>query len=867
MSLLNSPFGTLRPNDVRKSYLYSSTSDYRLSCDRYIDKLNVVSSTKSSLEILKRTMDRRKYNILLRTESDDVSVMSEGVVQISTMNSVENMVDVGGEPTQTGSIGVKSNTMVSNVDLTMIGFLERPIQIVATSIALDTSHDFSYNVWDLFLADPVIRSKLRNFAFLRCNLNVKIAISGTPFHYGKLLVSYQPFPSVNQALSVFGPTFRISRLKYLSQAPGAKIMDIRDNVPFEFAIPYVSPQPVGRLFNNQQVALSDSQNYDDFTSLGTLYISTINDPKAVVATATSVSMYIYVYASEVSIFGTTGSLSVIETESDERKTGPVQKFATSAFGVSRALESVPNIGIFAKASTMFFGALKGISSLYGWSYPVINVNPSRVKNEPFQNGANTIGCDTGKRITLDPKQELSVDPRVVGVDQDELIIADICKRESYFDTFIWDPEAVPLVDLVWKCAVTPMAGKVDVVIPKSVCQPTPLSFAAMPFEYWRGSITYRLEFVCSNFHRGKFLIGYEPNIRQFDLISATLNVNKQYVKIIDLQETQSVEFTVEWNFPRSWARNITKQQIGNTVDDQYVDHSSYFNSCNGILFVTPFTSLQSPDDSSISINVYVRSDNMMFNRFNETNLVQFINPYIETESDTCCDATSSSLMEMSCCLLDPSQASSDHFGELPISFRALLKRFMSGSYVTTGDDLGGIYTTSSSFSTFPISNTASTANSSNKTLYQYLRHAYLAQRGSFRRRLLTGVKSNNVDTTDIIITLSKDSSVTLAPAINIVGGVVGIEPSGSVMFRTGTNMGVEFEIPCYTTNLFLWACNDDPWFDGPAMFQSKGLRNYEAHVVWAGDVQQMYMREYYATGEDFNLMRWIATYPIVTDTL
>jgi hypothetical protein len=793
--------------------------------------------------------------------------MQDGVVSASTMDSVENMVDIGGEPTQVGVIGNSTNNYVSNVDLTMTGFLQRPIQIVAVAIPLDVDRDFSYNIWDLFLADPVVRSKLRNYAFLRCDLNVKIAISGTPFHYGKMLVSYQPFPSVNQPLNVFGPTFRVSRMKYLSQAPGAKTMDVRDNVPFEFKIPYVSPQPVARLFNNQSTALMDTQDFQDFTTLGQLNVSTLNQVKAVVATATSIYMYIYVYASDVSVFGSTGTLSVIETESDERKTGPVQRFATSTLGVSRAMESIPIIGSFAKASSIALGALKSMSTLFGWSYPVINVTPTRVKNEPFQNPANLIGCDTGMRITLDPKQELSVDPRMLGVSDDELVIQGICSRESYFDTFVWSPDDSPLVDLSWKCAVTPLAGKVDRSITHDVVLPTPLSFAAMPFEYWRGSITYRFEFVCSNFHRGKILFGYEPNVMQFGLISASLNVNKQYVRVVDLQETQSLEFTVEWNFPKSWAKNIDKNLIGDTVNDQYVQHSSDFESHNGIIFVTPFTALQSPDNSDISVNVYVRSDDMMFNRFSQRALTEFSgNPY-DTESDTCCGSVPASDMEMSCCLLDPTYASLDHFGEKPISFRALLKRFMTGNMAYSGVPVSGVNIFVTDFKVLPTSNDTNNFVGSDLTLYQYLRWAFLAQRGGMRHRVLMNIDGPQQFVNDIFVSLFDDDVNTVTPGvIGQFGGVPSVKPSGTVIFRTHTNSGIEFETPCYTTNLFLWACNGDPWFNGPAMFQSEGLRNFSVNVGHSGDVSAISFRQLYATAEDFNLMRWISAYPMVSRT-
>lgn len=860
----SSPFGTLRPSDIQKSQTYHMSESFRSDCDRYIKIYSKTNQLKSSLKLIQRAIDKHNYNVLVQTESADVSVAHTGAVRDSNVDQHQTMIDVGGEQKDDVVVHHNFNHSVAPDDLSMKGFLGRPVQIAALSLSLDSDIDLAFNVWSLFLGDPVVRSKLRNYAFLRCNLTIRITLSGTPFHYGRLLVAYEPFPSVNMTLSGFGLD-RFNRLKYFSQAPGAKTLDVRENTPFEMAIPYVSPQPIGRLYNDSTLVLDAATPFDDFDSLGSLYISTLNQIKGVTTTVSNVFLYVYVFAHDVELLGATGSLGDVTTESDERETGPVERVSTALIPISKAMEHIPSIGYFAKASTMALSALRNISAHFGWSYPVLVDKPSRFRPDPWQNGANTIGVDTGKRITLDPKQELSIDPRIVGVDDDELAIAGICQRESLMGTFEWNPTDVPLTDLLWRVIVSPRSNAVDVVSGNYRTMPTALSFAATPFKYWRGTITYRFEIVASNFHRGKLLFVYEPNIAQYSLISSNLNINKQYTRVIDIQETQSVEFTVDWNFPKPWCMNLTDFLMVPSVGVPLDADPDFFGYANGMVIVTPFTEIQSPDGSGVEINVYVHSKSMVFNRFTDEYMPGIS---VVTESDENDLNRELSTMPINKANILPDKVAHDFFGEQPVSFRALLKRFMQGAKVIDTNTSTNQDTTIFFFQVQPISLVALNYlyDENNINIYNYLRKAFLAERGGWRRRLQL---TTDVDTQKgcyLNVSLFGNSDST-------GGGFSGVVPyiypsanmNGTVMFSTDVNRGIEFEIPFYSNNLFLFACNTDPWYNIAPMEQS-GLRDYKVALQLSDTSNKKIINETFAAGEDFTFMRWLGAYPYVLNT-
>jgi hypothetical protein len=777
------------------------------------------------------------------------------------------MEDASGEQKDYVAFHTSDNHPITGDDLQMKGFLERPVQIAALSISLDSDVDLAFNIWNLFLEDPVVRSKLRNYAFLRTDMKVRIAVSGTPFHYGRLLVSYQPFPTMNPYLSSFGPTFRQERLRYLSQAPGAKTMDVRENTPIEMHIPYVSPLPVGRLYNDSNLVMAASDPFDDFTGLGTLYISTLNQIKAVATTATNVFIYIYAMADSPVIHGSTGSVTQITAESDERINGPVYSMASGALKISKVLEQVPIISTFAKASSIGLSALKSMASLFGWSYPTLVGTPVRMRPDPFQNGAQTTGIDTGKRITLDPLQELHVDPRICAVDEDELVIASIASREGLFDQFEWAPSDTSLSDVIWQSVVTPRANKSFTNVNEYIV-PTPLSFAATPFRYWRGKIKYRFEIVASNFHRGKLMFAYEPNVRQFSLITAALNVNKQYVKVIDIQETQSVEFEVDWNFPRSYCKNIPNSTIGNTVGSQYTDSAEFAECANGIIFVTPFTQIQSPDGSAIQINVFVSGAQMVFNRLTDEYLPSGVNPIAESDHDS---VREFSTMGMNKNLSEVDDISSHFFGETPVSFRALLKRFTTSVFKETENGAGYNENWSLRGPVYPITQVESTYNFTARNLYFYLRRAFLGMRGGMRRRIWFRSEQSNFDCAAMISLLHVSDSYSDYTLSSVTGSAESrtctyANEDGTVIFVRITNAGIEFELPCYTNNLFLWSINSDPWNSTLSVMDPAGTKEYIVNIVPQGIHEFFDVTEHFAAAEDFTLFRWISANPQIIGT-
>lgn len=877
---------------------YYSNSHYKYHPYNCVNH-TVKRANKQILELIARKDALRMTIRRLRTHilySTDRSVEADVEVK---QNFDDNPVDVYENFEDTSGMAANSQTY-GNADtlktgqynvLDMSNFLSRPLKMAQTEVKEGDNLTLELDIWELFTSHPSVRAKLRNYAYFSGTMNVRITVSGTPWHFGKLQASYQPLAGKNKNLDVLVPMLatanRYAALTYLSQAKGATTIDVHDNQPLEVVCPFISPQPMLRLFNKSALILPDATPFSDFVGFGTLYINSISAIQAVGATATPVGIQVYAWVTDLELGVPTGTVIEIGTEADteiiyhqngggflrkveskdEREAGPVEKIASGAALIAKHASNLPVIGRFAHAAFTPLKTIAQIASLFGFSYPTMINKPERIKNEPFQNSAQFIGYDTGQRITIDPKQQLSVDPVATGTEIDELSYAYLCSTESLLDTFTWETADGQMASSIWMAPVNPnIAKRILTAVgppPTYIVAPTPLGFTATPHQWWRGDITFRFEIVCSQFHRGTLAVLFEPNISQNVVIDTTLDLNKQFIKKVDLQSCTDFEVTVKWAYPRPWARVLTPDLLGDIGAVGFLG-DSLFDYANGYIAVVPYTALQSPDDSSISINVYIRSEDMSFNQFTMIN-VPTVRPSVEASTEvhlhTPHPVDSSVLNESSAVSTDIATLT---FGEMPISFRSALKRFspwfINDTVKLTTNTAYYSYTYINQWWSNPTpSYSSNTGNEIN--LFGYLRYAYLGFRGGTKHRLNPTGPVPSYDTSTAIITLvAPNSTPGRSIAWNTDFQRMSPQAIGSAMFMPATNAGVEFEVPMYTPNLFLVSFDEDLYPSGSIM-DDEMTWGYEATFGVAANAgtsatYPVFMCSSSAAAEDFSLMRF-----------
>ncbi len=817
----------------------------------------------------------REYERLfgcVETEGD-VEQFESGPIEEKVMEMNENLIEVDGNQVVDSYLGKQRvQGTVAKASLELSDFFSRPVQIYSGSIASLADFGLSLDPWSLYLAEPSVRAKIKNYAYMRAKMKVKVTVSGTPFHLGKLLLAYVPFAPQNAVLNQYlssGFAPRKGLLKYLSQIRGAKVMDVHDNEPLEMEIPFIAPNPLCRLFNIETPAMPAANSFNDFLYLGRFYVYSLNQVTDCSGSATAVNMYIYAHMEDVHlgslsaspyVITTEGLISDIQTEGslDERKVGPLQRFATNVSDISKALVSVPWISPYAKASEMISSGIASIAALFGWSVATINTAPHRMKNEPYQNACNTIGYDTGQRLTHDPMQEVTVDPHFFGTQEDELVIRKIASIESYLDTFSWTNASTPMVPL-WKSLVMPTVTVPDVTASTRKVQPTALHFAAQPFNYWRGKIKFKLQVVCTQFHRGKFAIIFEPDVSKDALVAANLKLNKQYVGIVDISATQEFEFCVDWTLPTPWKR-VAPYAFDTSAGTTFPTGANLLSAAdyaNGMIYIVPLTKLQSPNATGASINVFVSCDDLRVTYPSEYNLPLTT---VWTEGDI-------SMKDTTCLDLNPlgthdKGIALDTFGEEVLSFRNLLKKFWESAKLTVNTSAPVIFYGQMAILPPTLPTPTANASQANANLFAYLKYAFLGYRGGFKKRIRTpGI---DMFPTDVALiaqdyprpTVTASSLSAGSFSANILSNLL-----GTLFFAPRTNAGIEFEVPYYSNNYFGITFASDPFPSGIPNFDPYALRTYQYWIESSPippSVGPRYLTESTAVAEDFTFGYFMA---------
>jgi hypothetical protein len=77
-------------------------------------------------------------------------------------------------------------------DASLANFLSRPYIIYNTTWSVGSGINVSIPVWSNYFNHSVIRNKLANYAYLRCNLKIKVMINASQVYYGLKASIYTP---------------------------------------------------------------------------------------------------------------------------------------------------------------------------------------------------------------------------------------------------------------------------------------------------------------------------------------------------------------------------------------------------------------------------------------------------------------------------------------------------------------------------------------------------------------------------------------------------------------------------------------------------------------------------------------------------
>ena len=410
-------------------------------------------------------------------------------------------------------------------DASLQDFFSRPIKLSEINWGTGVQLNEEFDPWSLYFGNKRVVNRIANFKLLRANMHLKFVINGNGFQYGRAIAGYQP---LDQYDGMSNYALINADLVGLSQLPHIYI-DPTTSTGGDMTLPFY-------YFKNY-VDIPTS-GWDD---MGKVLIQQINPLKHANGAADKCTISVFGWATDVkmSVLTSRNPDSLVPQSGKEvdeaNMKGIISGPATALAKVSNAMTVIPPIAPFAMATANVANAIGAAASSLGYCRPPVTKNPEPFRSFPTSHLAATNVPDTALKLTVDHKQELTIDPRISGLGpEDPMSIKEIAKRETYLTKFTWAVGTSPET-LLWNSRITPVIWNESPAGGGTYHFPA-CAMAALPFKYWTGTMNFRFQVVASTFHKGRIRVVYDPDF----LEGNEYNVN--YSEVIDIADKS--DFTI-----------------------------------------------------------------------------------------------------------------------------------------------------------------------------------------------------------------------------------------------------------------------------------------------------------------------------------
>jgi len=426
----------------------------------------------------------------------------------------------------------------------------------------------------------------------------------------------------------------------------------------------------------------------------------------------------------------------------------------------------------------------------------------------------------------------------------------------------------------------------------------PAGWLANLFQFWKGSITYRVEVVCTKMHAGRLKLQFDPFMKNAARSVSDVNtedINARYSLILDLSEATSTEFTINWNNRRAWLRtratntdctfqpyrtDMNSFDLQDTYDEE-VDMGMFIISVvNELVSPIETDGTASSTKAPVQVNVYCKmGDDMEFAQPGEDASAWSTDMYHPTSSIEEANVTDPCDVVEHCttgAYIDNNNTSV-FFGENVVSIRSLIKRYClvsSGSYDSSyGSNNEGVTRI------IPFTNAYVVKGKARRNSYlSYLMPAFIVGRGSTRYKLNYWQKNHQTAVTTGCVNYNwvhRKASRTPLPTVGypvlalhnqsdaMLDNFTPHGYNGACFTEVGYNPVIEFQLPFYSNTRFFLAChirNVDATADeviamNPAMTQINCAKNAYTGIGASGNV----MQQWFSAGDDFSLSYFTGT--------
>lgn len=752
-----------------------------------------------------------------------------------------------------GSDSIHTARDTNDADLN--NFFARPVKVWQDTWSIgDAPLYATFNPWEVYFNDLKVAERVANFKNMRCRLHVKFVINGNSFLYGRIMASYNPLPFQSSDFEP-GPLFGISSI-IRSQRPRI-FLDPCTSTGGELVLPFFWYKSYFDLYAGEQ------------DEAGIITVEALNVLRHVSGGDGKVTITAFAWCEDMQLSGLTMQPQSGTEVDQANMNGAISRPASNVAALAGKLTDIPHIGKYAKATQVGASAIASVASHFGYSKPPLTAVGSPMSLRAGSSLSTVTTPDTSAKLTMDDKQELTIDPTTTGLSGvDEMAIVEIAKKESYLKSFDWFPADLP-EKLLWNTYVQPVSyqtsgGKIYM---------TACGYAALPFRYWSGTMKYRFQIVASAFHRGRLRIVYEPS-----KIESTAPYNTVYQEIVDIADAMDFTISITNNQAQDLLTNLSPCDVSNMQSTTALAQRSTGNGVLSVYVVNELTTPLTVEDNEVSINVFVSTDD----DFQVYVPDQTIGGYaflpqsgaeVDPAAQTANNFNEAFLKEADDLAM---QSSSDnalstiYVGENVTSFRQLAKRFVlsrrEGLSSTTFNDY---WQTTLRSPAYPCLRGDSVSDGRFNTTYiHWVRMPYAAWRGSIRYKMYPHTdQPSQPKITLHLIDSGNSRSLNSVPVPNVgpndralqvlytAANPFPIGASGGCVTLVNGLVGAEFEVPFQVPYRF------NPVKENATAAGDPFQRGFRAEIIARGNGQSG-LDVWVAGGEDFSTFFWVGPPPL-----
>lgn len=400
---------------------------------------------------------------------------------------------------------------------------------------------------DIFDKSTLATDKLKNFQYMRADVEVEIKVNAQPFLQGALLLVYNPYYTNINKFRRVGTRFLASQ----TSCPH-KIISLEEGNSLKLVCPYANIYDLFDLGNSKNQfgtcflyvlspltgATADAEvHYTIFARLinPKFYVPTSNNVLSEAVEQHAKNMLTEKGYTVSKAQSSTGPVETNEGNIDR----PVSTIANAVTTVADTLSGVPVIGEIASGVGWVSRMVSNVASVFGLSKAVQTKATQKVVIKTAATMPHSEGSDDATTLAL--IQDNSIDAStMIPENIDEMALKYIFGRPNYFSSKTVKADTFTGDNLLHKWEVSPFSTyQYGELMDSETLYFGSFAYASMMGTLWRGEINYDITVIKTPFHQGRFAVVFLPETtldKVPDKLGSMLNTN--YNVVCNLKDRQ-----------------------------------------------------------------------------------------------------------------------------------------------------------------------------------------------------------------------------------------------------------------------------------------------------------------------------------------